>query len=180
MNQQLDLISQVVVWSIKCQDLLCKRLVLSTTQRNWIYCHKGGKKPENIHTSEVWKEYFDLFFYKKKTTTTTNYSIKWIHHCSSNDKLLKMLFQLRCYVLVKWNDSVPDDGIIIVILKSDQNNYPYYPSHYQAKQKQAALGASLLHSPFLESSQNYYATLTEISSIRGKNNLWIIKCSVPC
>lgn len=82
-----------------------------------------------------------------------------------------MSFQLRCYVLVKWNNPVPDDGIIIGILKSDRNNYPYYPSHYQAKQKQAALGASLLHSPTLELSQELQWTDEIIMHLSQKSVL---------
>ena len=30
-------------------EVTSSRLVLSTTQRYSVYCHRGGKKPENIH-----------------------------------------------------------------------------------------------------------------------------------
>lgn len=33
----------------KAQDDILKCLVLSTTQRYLTYCHREGKKPENIH-----------------------------------------------------------------------------------------------------------------------------------
>ena len=33
----------------KLQDNVLKCLVLSTTQRYPVYCHRGGKKAENIH-----------------------------------------------------------------------------------------------------------------------------------
>ena len=33
----------------KAQDDVLKCLVLSTTQRYSVYCHRGVKKPENIH-----------------------------------------------------------------------------------------------------------------------------------
>ena len=36
----------------KAQDDILKCLILSTTQKYSVYCHRGGKKPENIHILE--------------------------------------------------------------------------------------------------------------------------------
>ena len=37
----------------KAQDDVLKCLVLYTTQRYSVYCHRGVKKPENIHIQEA-------------------------------------------------------------------------------------------------------------------------------
>ena len=37
----------------KARDDVFKCLVLSTTQRCSVYCHRGGKKPENILFEEA-------------------------------------------------------------------------------------------------------------------------------
>ena len=52
-------INWLVVQSIKslkgeseppeAEDDVDKRLVLSSTQRSTVYCHRGGNKPGNIH-----------------------------------------------------------------------------------------------------------------------------------
>ena len=49
----------------KAQGDVLKCLVLSTTQRYSVYCHRGGKKAENIHFKKLESENEDCFSLKK-------------------------------------------------------------------------------------------------------------------
>ena len=49
---------------ISVQDDVLKCLVLSTTQKYSVYCHRGGKKAENIHFEEAKNREFSLNNYE--------------------------------------------------------------------------------------------------------------------
>ena len=64
------LINSLFCWSVipKAQDDILKCLFLSTTQRYSVHCHRGGKKPENIHFEEAKIREFWLFSLKSTQT----------------------------------------------------------------------------------------------------------------